>query len=235
MKPMRPADGPVRQEAAVLVALVDLEGEPGLLFTRRSPRLATHRGEVSFPGGKGEPGDGGLVDTALRETEEELGIPRAAVEVWGWMPALASNSRGDYRATPVIGHIPSYSTSMVRPSEAEVAEVFTVPLARLADPALHGATQFRGRDGGKGYCLPVYTGGRHVVWGLTAIITCQVPGHGVVLHPSPAPAGPPAPRQLQTQGLLPGPRTVMTGGGIHCEIYYRQNEMVFKFSSEKLL
>merc|ERR550525_1411310 len=141
MKPLRPADGPVKQEAAVLVALVDLGGEAGLLFNKRSTNLSSHRGQVSFPGGKVDDGDASIVDTALRESEEEIGLFKDQVEIWGWMPALSSNQKGDYKATPVVGHIPSFSQSSLRVNPEEVAEVFTVPLSVLCDPHNHGYTQ----------------------------------------------------------------------------------------------
>jgi len=172
MKPLRPADGPVKQEAAVLVALVDLGGEAGLLFNKRSTNLSSHRGQVSFPGGKVDDGDASIVDTALRESEEEIGLFKDQVEIWGWMPPLSSNQKGDYKATPVVGHIPSFCESSLRVNPEEVAEVFTVPLSVLCDPNNHGYTQFR-VAGSPGYSLPVFRGGAHPVWGLTAIITLQ--------------------------------------------------------------
>jgi len=179
----------------VLVALVDVGGEAGLLFNKRSTNLSSHRGQVlfqpsncfgknfkiffcrksaqvSFPGGKVDDGDGSIVDTALRESEEEIGLFRDQVEVWGWMPPLSSNQKGDYKATPVVGHIPSFSQSSLRVNPEEVAEVFTVPLSVLCDPKNHGYTQFR-VEGKPGYSLPVFRGGAHPVWGLTAIITLQ--------------------------------------------------------------
>jgi len=168
MKPLRPANGPVKQEAAVLVALVDLGGEAGILFNKRSTNLSSHRGQVSFPGGKVDDGDASIVDTALRESEEEIGLFRDQVEVWGWMPPISNN----YKSTPVVGHIPSFSESSLRVNPEEVAEVFSIPLSVLCHPNNHGYTQFR-VEGKPGYSLPVFRGGAHPVWGLTAIITLQ--------------------------------------------------------------
>jgi len=82
MKSLRPSDVPVTQKAAVLVPLVDISDTPHLLFTRRSLSLSSHSGQVSFPGGKQDPDDVDLVSTALRETEEELGISSSDVDVW---------------------------------------------------------------------------------------------------------------------------------------------------------
>jgi len=170
---MRPVNTKVKQEAAVLVPLVDLDGTPGLLFTRRSLSLSSHSGQVSFPGGKVDPEDKDMVDTACRETFEELGIPTSAIEVWCQMPALSSNQRGDYSATPVVGFIHNYTSLHLTLSEAEVASVFCVPLSTLCSPTTHGYTQFKVSTK-PGYSLPVYYGGPHVIWGLTAIMTFQL-------------------------------------------------------------
>ena len=157
----------------VIVPLVDLDGTPGLLFTRRSQSLSSHSGQVSFPGGKVDPTDRDMVDTACRETMEELGIPSTAVDIWGTMPALSSNQRGDYSATPVVGFIRNYSSLQLRLSEDEVSSVFCVPISSLCSPSNHGYTQFR-VSSRPGYSLPVYHGAPHVIWGLTAIMTFQL-------------------------------------------------------------
>ena len=120
-----------------------------------------------------DPEDKDMVDTACRETREELGIPSTAIEVWGQMPALSSSQRGDYSATPIVGFIHDYSSLQLTLSEAEVSSVFCVPLSNLCSPTTHGYTQFRVSTR-PGYSLPVYYGGPHVIWGLTAIITFQL-------------------------------------------------------------
>jgi len=135
--------------------------------------LSSHSGQVSFPGGKVDPEDRDLVETALRETTEELGIPSTAVDVWCQMPALSSNQRGDYSATPVVGYIKDYSSLSLSLSDTEVSSVFTVPLYHLCSPSYHGHTQFR-VNSKPGYSLPVYHGAPHVIWGLTAIMTFQL-------------------------------------------------------------
>ena len=154
------------------VPLVSVSGEVHLLYTRRALSLSSHSGQVSFPGGKEEAEDTDLVRTALRETEEELGIPASAVEVWAEMPSLSSSQSGEYSATPVVGHVSNFSSLRLSPSSAEVSSVFSVPLTTLTQPRNHGYTQFRT---GPGYSLPVYHGDvPHVIWGLTAIITFQL-------------------------------------------------------------
>ena len=157
----------------ILVPLVDLNGSPAVLYTRRSLSLSSHSGQVSFPGGKVDPQDASLVDTALRETVEELGSPRSSVEVWCQMPALSSNQRGDYSATPVVGFVKNYQNLKLKLSSQEVSSVFCLPLSNLSSVSQQGYTQFRVTNK-PGYSLPVFTGGPHVVWGLTAIITFQL-------------------------------------------------------------
>merc|ERR1719480_657841 len=82
MKSMRPSNVPVTQRAAVLVPLVDVAGSPHLLYTRRSLGMSSHSGQVSFPGGKKDEEDEDIIKTALRETEEELGIAMSQIDVW---------------------------------------------------------------------------------------------------------------------------------------------------------
>merc|ERR1719244_706683 len=172
MKPMRMVTTEVQKEASVLIPLVDLGGEPAILYTKRSIYLSSHRGQVSFPGGNKDPTDPNLVTTALRETEEELGIDRNNVDIWGQMPALASSMRGDYAATPVVGFVKDFQLENRTLAENEVSEAFTVKLTTLCDPSLNGHTQFR-VPGKPGYSLPVYHGAPHIIWGLTAIMTFQ--------------------------------------------------------------
>jgi len=143
MKSMRPSDVPVTKRAAVLVPLVDIAGSPHLLYTRRSMGMSSHSGQVSFPGGKEDEEDEDIVKTALRETEEELGIPMSQIDVWCQMPELSSSRQGDYVATPVVAQITNYDTKKLTLSPGEVASVFTVPLDILTEPKYHGYTQFR--------------------------------------------------------------------------------------------
>jgi len=175
MKSLRPAPEEVRQIAAVLVPLVEVSGEVHLLYTRRSLGMSSHSGQVSFPGGKEDPGDVDLTRTALRETEEELGIPAEEIDVWHQMPKLSSNQKGDYVVEPVVGVIRNYQNLQLKPSRGEVSSVFTVPIRTLVNPDNHGYTQFRIAGGSSGYSLPVFhLQVPYVIWGLTAIITFQL-------------------------------------------------------------
>ena len=123
--------------AAVLVALVqraDL-GDGGLhvLLTRRTEHLRDHAGQISFPGGRSEPEDSGAAATALREAEEEVGLPHEQAEVIGLMPTYTTVT--SYVVTPVVALVQApYALAL---DSFEVAEAFEVPLAFLMNPAHH--------------------------------------------------------------------------------------------------
>lgn len=150
--------------AAVLVPLTYRE-EWHVLLTRRTETVANHKGQVALPGGAQDPEDVDLIATALREAEEELGIPPTAVEVLGTLdpqPVISG-----YLVTPVVGMIPA--DLPLRPAGAEIARVFTVPLTWLADPR-HVRVEYRQWAGMQYpvYFYEPYEG--EVIWGLTARI-----------------------------------------------------------------
>ncbi len=125
--------------AAVLVPLLQQRGAWHVLFIHRAANHHDpHSGQVAFPGGQQEPGDATLVATALRETEEELGLPPQEVEVLGALPPHRTVT--NFCVTPVVGRIPW--PLPLRPAPAEVSRAFTVPLTWLADPA-HRETRAR--------------------------------------------------------------------------------------------
>jgi 8-oxo-dGTP pyrophosphatase MutT (NUDIX family) len=131
----RPAGIPPEQlrAASVLVPVVDHGDELGVLFTRRTAHLHDHAGQISFPGGRAEPSDSNAAETALRETEEEIGLHRRHIFVLGSINDYVTVS--GYRVTPIVGLIePPFE---LRPDSFEVAEVFEVPLRVLLDPANH--------------------------------------------------------------------------------------------------
>ena len=152
--------------AAVLPLLYPRDGVPWLLFTRRSTRLPHHRGEISFPGGSRDPGDSGLVETALRETWEELHVPGALIETLGALPPLFTVV-SNFWVTPVVGWLPG-GLPPLTPNAAEVEEVIEAPVAALADPAIfHEETWVRN---GVGRAVHFYDYGHYRIWGLTGYI-----------------------------------------------------------------
>lgn len=177
-----------RHEYAVLCPLVERPDGLHLLFEVRAPELR-QGGEVCFPGGQMEPGETPAL-CALRETEEELAIPRSAVTLLG-TPDFICNQRG-FLLRPVLGLVSAAGLAAMRPSPAEVAETFTAPLAFFRDtepeiysydlapqvpedfpyeavgvsrdyPWAHGRTE-----------VPVWHWQGHAVWGMTARIVREL-------------------------------------------------------------
>ena len=119
--------------AAVLVPLVERASGIQVLLTQRTPHLRDHPNQISFPGGRVEGGDENRVGTALREAEEEIGLPPAAVEVLGLLP-LHEMASG-FCISPVVGWLaPNFELKL---DPFEVAAAFEVPLAHFLDPANH--------------------------------------------------------------------------------------------------
>jgi 8-oxo-dGTP pyrophosphatase MutT (NUDIX family) len=122
--------------AAVLVPIVDRADGLAVLLTQRSSRLPHHPGQISFPGGRLESTDADAVAAALRETEEEIGLPRSLVRVAGFLPDHLIPVSG-YRVTPVVSFVdPRYE---LRLDPTEVDEAFEVPLGHFLDPTNHVA------------------------------------------------------------------------------------------------
>ncbi len=115
--------------AAVLVPLYQVDGSWHVLFTQRTHLVETHKGQVSFPGGRVDPDDADRVATALREAEEEIGLRREDVTVLGQLDELLTVTQ--YRITPVVGTFPWPYAFVL--SEAELSAAFGVPLTWLAD------------------------------------------------------------------------------------------------------
>jgi 8-oxo-dGTP pyrophosphatase MutT (NUDIX family) len=156
----READALTR--AAVLVPIVAHAGGLTVLFTQRTTHLKAHSGQVSFPGGRAEPHDPTPEFTALRETEEEIGLSADAVEVLARLPEYCT--RTGYCVTPVVGLLaPPLALS---PDPREVAEVFEVPLSFLLDARNHRreTREFQGRSVGF-YSIPYAD---RYIWGATA-------------------------------------------------------------------
>jgi len=122
-----------RRAAAVLLPLYRDDDKWWLLFTRRTESVEHHRGQVSFPGGMAEASDPDLAFTALREAEEEIGLRPDDVELIGQMLPLLTTT--GFWVTPIIGRI--RWPTLLHPNEHEVAHIFGIPLAWLADPDNH--------------------------------------------------------------------------------------------------
>jgi 8-oxo-dGTP pyrophosphatase MutT (NUDIX family) len=136
---MIPSDGPASdfddltpQPAAVLIAITDA-AEPGMILTRRPDTMRRHPGQVSFPGGRVDPDDRDVIAAALREAEEEIGLPRHVPEVIGTVDLYRTITR--YTITPVLAVIPAGLSFVANPDE--VAHIFEAPLSFLLDPANH--------------------------------------------------------------------------------------------------
>lgn len=127
--------------AAVLLPLV-MRDELTLLLTQRSTNLSTHSGQIAFPGGRTDETDRDAIETALREAEEEIALPREHVEVLGTLPIYTTGS--SFIITPVVALVTPGFT--LQPNPGEVADVFEVPLGYLMNPAHHRRheTQFDG-------------------------------------------------------------------------------------------
>jgi 8-oxo-dGTP pyrophosphatase MutT (NUDIX family) len=115
------------KNAAILIPLVCVDGRWSLLFTRRADSLKNHRGQVSFPGGGKEAQDSTLIDTALREANEEIGLKESGIHIIGLMPDFVTNS--DYLVTPVVSWVDWPFPLEI--SKDEVSRVFTIPIKFL--------------------------------------------------------------------------------------------------------
>ena len=150
--------------AAVLIPLVWHDDEWHVLFTRRTDRVESHKGQVSFPGGACDEGETTAEETALREAEEEIGIPPEDVRVLGRLSNLITITY--FRVTPVVGVI--RWPAVFRVGEHEVARIFTIPLAWLANPSNRWQFEVPG-TGRSLIAYHPYDG--ELLWGATARMT----------------------------------------------------------------
>jgi 8-oxo-dGTP pyrophosphatase MutT (NUDIX family) len=157
-------EGRPRRPAAVLVPLVMRPTGIEVLLTRRTPHLSAHAGQVSFPGGSVEADDPDAVATALRETEEEVGLPRSHVDVVGRLDLFLTGT--GFAITPIVGLVSV--PFPLKPEPSEVAETFEVPLDFILDPA--NRERRSGERNGRLRHFFVYAYRGHEVWGATAAI-----------------------------------------------------------------
>jgi 8-oxo-dGTP pyrophosphatase MutT (NUDIX family) len=154
------------RRAGVLVPLFVREGMLWVVFTRRTDTVAHHRGQISFPGGAEEPGDEDLSRTALRETEEELGVRPDDVKILGKLSPMVTVT--DFYVEPYVAAIPQ--PYVFTPAESEIAEVVEAPIGALTDPAIKETKFLPDRE------EPVlfYHYRDQVIWGATARMLAEL-------------------------------------------------------------
>ena len=148
--------------AAVLFPIVLRDNEHTVLLTQRTAHLKDHAGQISFPGGRVEAEDLSPIHTALRETEEEIGLARDRIEVLGFLPEYLTGT--GFRVTPVVALVnPPFELAL---DPFEVAEAFEVPLEFLLDPANHKRHSLHYRGALRHFFAMPY--GDYFIWGATA-------------------------------------------------------------------
>lgn len=148
--------------AGVLVPISLASGAPRVILTKRSSALKHHPGQIAFPGGKVDEGDRDVTHTALREAWEEIGLPQDLPEVLGALPTHETVT--SFTVTPVVALLRSEFD--IRPEAGEVAEVFSVPLSHVLDPANYIIESRRWRGTRRRYYTVPY--GPYYIWGATA-------------------------------------------------------------------
>ncbi len=163
----RVIEHPPFSHAAVLVPLFQKDKDCHLLFTKRSEEVKYHKGEISFPGGMVDEEDKELINTALREADEEIGLKERDVQIIGVLDDIVTIT--EFIVTPIVGLFPYPYPFKV--SEVEIAELIEVPLASLL-----GEDCFSEREifrGGQKEVVYAYQYGKHIIWGATARILNQ--------------------------------------------------------------
>ena len=150
--------------AGVLIGLSVDQGAPQVLLTKRSSALKHHPGQIAFPGGKQDEGDADVIAAALREAEEEVGLPRDDVEVLGTLPSHETVT--SFVVTPVLARITAPFNPV--PEPGEVDEIFQVPLSHVTNPACFSVQSRRWRGHRRSYYTVPF--GPYYIWGATARI-----------------------------------------------------------------
>ncbi len=149
-------------QAAVLIPIVERSEGLTVLLTKRTAHLHDHAGQISFPGGRVDPGDNGPESTALRETEEEIGLAREHIRLVGQLDTYVT--RTGFEISPLVGLVrPPFD---LKPDDFEVAEVFEVPLGFILDPASQ-QRQSRMFQGALRHFY-VFPYDNYYIWGATA-------------------------------------------------------------------
>jgi len=180
-QPQSPRSAAGLPEAAVLVPI---DTRQQLLLTRRADHLPTHGGEVAFPGGRREPEDRDLVQTALRETEEEIGLSASQIEVLGRLSTLVSLH--GMRVTPIVGLFSQ--PACFKPNPAEIADLFQVPLTFFCNEPRSSTHLIHYQ--GKPFYVPGWRWRGFHIWGLTAVMIVELVNllyeTGINLHQPPS-------------------------------------------------
>jgi 8-oxo-dGTP pyrophosphatase MutT (NUDIX family) len=156
------------RRAGVLVLLYACDDELCLVLTRRTESLKSHQGQISFPGGALHAGES-THEAALRETEEELGVSPVGLDLLGELSPLYIPPSG-FCVYPLVAFAAKRPDFVA--NSLEVAEVISVPLSRLLDPATRREEMWPWQETGR--CVPFYAIGEHKVWGATAMILCEL-------------------------------------------------------------
>jgi 8-oxo-dGTP pyrophosphatase MutT (NUDIX family) len=162
--------GQTLKPAAILLPIIEREA-PSVLLTKRSDNMPTHAGQISFPGGRVHSGDKSLIDTALREFQEETGIARSFVTVAGFLDPYETVNSG-FMILPVVGFV--REDFMLNINTREVAEVFEVPLEYLCDPTKRSLMSVERQDVIREFHTIPFGG--HTIWGATAEIIVNLSG-----------------------------------------------------------
>jgi 8-oxo-dGTP pyrophosphatase MutT (NUDIX family) len=158
--------------AAVLIPLFERSGDLHIVYIRRSDHVASHRGQVAFPGGRVDAVDATLLDAALREAHEEVGLHPSTVEVLGAFTTMQTATSGIVVA-PFVGVIPS--DAQLKPQLSEVAQIFDVPLTALRDPKFRGDYEWKSEGpASRSAKFPAILYGGQTIWGLTLRITLNL-------------------------------------------------------------
>lgn len=162
--------GQTLKPAAILLPIIEREA-PTVLLTKRSDDMPTHAGQISFPGGRVHAGDASLVETALRELEEETGIRREFVTVAGFLDPYETVNSG-FMILPVVGFVREGFTLHVNANE--VAEIFEAPLEYLCDPKSRSRMSVERQGVMREFHTIPFAG--HTIWGATAEIIVNLSG-----------------------------------------------------------
>ncbi len=150
--------------SAVLIPLSERDGQLHVLFTQRSHELRHHSGEISFPGGRREPEDDSLAETALREAYEEVALLPSDVHLYGALTRIPTIT--GFQVTAFVGEFDAPYDLIINPDEIHL--IFQAPLAELADPAIHRVEE---REfGGQVYPIHFFDWNGHVIWGATGFL-----------------------------------------------------------------